>query len=204
MTEAQWNSCTNPQPMLALLRDRVSERKLRLFARACCSAVSSRIECQEHRKALEGLEAMMDGWHANVKQITSIYSTAETPAEYAVYQLSFICRPFRDLRATIPSLASATQQAGFPVESLCALIRCVFGNPFQPALVDPGWLLWNCRTIEALAEVIYDERRFGDLPMLADALEDAGCTNPEILEHCRGSGPHALGCWVLDILLGKM
>ena len=54
-----------------------------------------------------------------------------------------------------------------------------------------------------LAQAIYEERRFGDLPVLADALEEAGCTDADILSHCRGPGPHVRGCWVVDLLLGK-
>jgi hypothetical protein len=54
-----------------------------------------------------------------------------------------------------------------------------------------------------MAQAIYNDRRFSDLPILADALEEAGCTDPDILTHCRGPGPHVRGCWVIDLLLGK-
>jgi hypothetical protein len=54
-----------------------------------------------------------------------------------------------------------------------------------------------------LAQVIYDERRFADLPILADALEEAGCTNTDILDHCRLPGEHVRGCWVVDLILRK-
>ena len=82
-------------------------------------------------------------------------------------------------------------------------LRDIFGNPFRPAPLDPTWLRWNEDTIPRLAQAIYDERRFQDLPILADALEEAGCTSGDILEHCRGPGPHVSGCWVVDLLLGK-
>lgn len=81
-----------------------------------------------------------------------------------------------------------------------ALIKDVFGNPFRPVTVDP---LWQTATVVALAQAIYDERAFDRLPILADALEDAGCTNAAILAHCRGPDLHVRGCWVLDLLLGK-
>jgi hypothetical protein len=84
-----------------------------------------------------------------------------------------------------------------------ALVRCVFGNPFRPATADSAWQGWNDGTIRKLAQAIYDERRFGDLPILADALEDAGCTDADILSHCRQPGPHARGCWPVDLILGK-
>jgi hypothetical protein len=83
---------------------------------------------------------------------------------------------------------------------LCHLIRDIFGNPLHPTAVDPTWLTTN---VVALAQAIYDERAFERMPILADALEDAGCTNDVVLAHCRGPGPHARGCWVVDLLLGK-
>jgi hypothetical protein len=85
----------------------------------------------------------------------------------------------------------------------CSLLRDIFGNPFRPVAIDPAWLKWNDATIPRQAQAIYDERRFADLPILADALEEAGCTNADILEHCRGPGPHVRGCWVVDAMLGK-
>jgi hypothetical protein len=82
-------------------------------------------------------------------------------------------------------------------------IRCIIGNPFRPVRVDPAWLCWHDGVIVQMARSIYDERRFEDLPILADALEEAGCTDPEILAHCRGPGDHVRGCWPVDLILGK-
>ena len=84
------------------------------------------------------------------------------------------------------------------------MMREVFGNPFRPApAIDPSWLAWNGGTVRKLAQAIYDDRAFDRLPVLADALEDAGCNDAELLSLCRGPGPHARGCWALDLLLGK-
>ena len=69
--------------------------------------------------------------------------------------------------------------------------------------LDSRWLAWNGGTIHHLAQAIYDERAFDRLPILADALEDAGCTDAAILDHCRQPGEHVRGCWVVDLLLGK-
>jgi hypothetical protein len=85
----------------------------------------------------------------------------------------------------------------------CRLVRCLFGNPFRPVVPDPVWLRWNDGIIPRLAQGIYHERAFDRLPILADALEEAGCTNPEMLDHCRQPGTHARGCWVVDALLGR-
>src|SRR5262249_59559505 len=78
--------------------------------------------------------------------------------------------------------------------------RCVFGNPSRPPL-EPPWA--RAETVRQMAEVIADEGRFADLPILADALEDAGCSDEDVLMHCRGGGPHGRGCWVLDVVLGR-
>jgi hypothetical protein len=83
------------------------------------------------------------------------------------------------------------------------LVDCLFGNPFRPITIDPAWVAWHDGTVRKLAQAIYDERRFDDLPILADALEEAGCDNADILAHCRQPGEHVRGCWVVDLLLGK-
>lgn len=83
------------------------------------------------------------------------------------------------------------------------LLREILGNPFRASTVAPGWLAWNDRTVVTVAQAIYGERRFEDLPILADALEEAGCDDETILAHCRSPGPHVWGCWVVDLLLGR-
>jgi hypothetical protein len=92
----------------------------------------------------------------------------------------------------------------------CALLRCIFGNPFRPVTVNPAWLAWNGGTVFKLAQAAYENR---DLPsghldtsrlsILADALEEAGCSDADLLAHLRGPGPHCRGCWAVDLILGK-
>jgi hypothetical protein len=85
-----------------------------------------------------------------------------------------------------------------------ALLRDVFGNPFRPPpSIDSRCLYWNDGAVLKLAHIIYDERRFADLPLLADALEEAGCTNADLVAHCCQRGEHEHGCWALELLLGK-
>ena len=81
-----------------------------------------------------------------------------------------------------------------------AVAREVLGNPFRSVAVDPSWLTTNVLT---LAAQMYTARDFSAMPILADALQDAGCGNSDVLSHCRGPGPHVRGCWVVDLLLGK-
>jgi len=88
-------------------------------------------------------------------------------------------------------------------QQILSLVHDIFGNPFRPVALDPSWLAWNDGAIPKLAQAIYDERAFDRLPILADALEEAGCSNQDILGHCREPGPHIRGCWIVDLLLGK-
>jgi hypothetical protein len=83
----------------------------------------------------------------------------------------------------------------------CELMRCLFPNPFRPVSFADSWL---SETVVALASAIYAERAIDRLPILADALEEAGCDHPDILAHCRGTGPHVRGCWVVGLVLGKV
>jgi hypothetical protein len=80
------------------------------------------------------------------------------------------------------------------------LFHDIFPNPFRPVSLDPAWLT---PTVVQLARGIYVDRAFDRLPILADALQDAGCENADVLDHCGGSGPHARGCWAVDLVLGK-
>ena len=80
------------------------------------------------------------------------------------------------------------------------LIREVFGNPFRPITLKPSWLT---STVLALATGIYADKAFDRMPILADALQEAGCDNDDILDHCRHPGEHVRGCWVVDLLLNK-
>jgi hypothetical protein len=82
----------------------------------------------------------------------------------------------------------------------CGLLREVLGNPFRPVVVNPDW---RTEVVLRLANAAYEERAFEGLPVLADALEDAGCSEAAILEHCRGENTHTRGCWVLDLLLDR-
>jgi hypothetical protein len=81
-----------------------------------------------------------------------------------------------------------------------SLLRDIFGNPFRRPHFDPTW---QTSSVVRLAKAIYEERAFDQLPPLADALEEAGCTNADILAHCRQPGLHFRGCWVMDLILGK-
>jgi hypothetical protein len=80
------------------------------------------------------------------------------------------------------------------------LFHDLFPNPFRPVAFD---LAWRTSTAVGLARTMYDSRDFAAMPILADAIEEAGCESPDVLAHCRGGGPHVRGCWVVDLVLGK-
>jgi len=81
-----------------------------------------------------------------------------------------------------------------------AYLRDIFGNPFRPVATDSDW---HTSTVIALAKQMYESRDFSPMPILADALQDAGCDCEDILSHCRGPGLHVRGCWAVDLILGK-
>jgi hypothetical protein len=110
-------------------------------------------------------------------------------------------------RATESTLAfaqAALEAVGLGAASarrpFVALTRDIFGNPFRPVAFDPAW---RTSTVVQLAQGVYESRDFSALPILADALQDAGCEDAELLGHCRGPGPHLRGCWAVDLVLGK-
>jgi hypothetical protein len=82
----------------------------------------------------------------------------------------------------------------------CDWIRDIFGNPFRPVTLSPSW---RTDTALSLARQMYESRNFSAMPILADALQDAGSDSADILDHCRGPGSHVRGCWVVDVVLGK-
>jgi hypothetical protein len=88
--------------------------------------------------------------------------------------------------------------------AMANILRDIFGNAFRPsAPPPPAVLTWNDGTVRRMAQGIYDGREFGRMPILADALLDAGCDDEEVLQHCRQQGAlHTRGCWVIDLLLG--
>jgi hypothetical protein len=100
---------------------------------------------------------------------------------------------------------NSSLDAALELYGYVAILRHVMGPlPFRPLSVNAVWLIWQGGTVPKIAQAVYDDLAFDRLPILADALEEAGCTKAEILDHCRSGGEHVRGCWVVDLLLGKM
>jgi len=217
MTEAEWLACENPRHALDILRavGSLSRRKDRLAAVAGLRHFWAELS-PEQRQAVTAAERYADGeiplpelraaavgvapgmggtLPAAVARVThresahALGSTTELFLSVIVGGAVYTNPPF--------PAARAYAERGQP---MMAVLRCVFGNPFRPVSFDPVWLT---SIVTSLAYGMYDTRDFSAMPILADALQDAGCENPDILGHCRGPGPHVRGCWVVDAVLGK-
>jgi hypothetical protein len=228
MTEAEWLASSSPGAMLAHLRGRAIDRKLRLFAVACCRRFWELLPDGRIREAVEAAERFADGeidaaalgdTHAAAEQAVASPYDPKNVAGGAVLCAAApnVDSPFmqRAVRAVADHAGPHPDEVRAKrIKQECAAssdrLREVFGNPFRPVTIDPAVLTWREGTIPKLAQSVYDERELPSghldhhsLAVLADALEDAGCTSPAILDHCRSEGPHVRGCWVIDMLLGK-
>jgi hypothetical protein len=217
MTESEWLACNEPRPMLEFLRDRTSERKLRLFACACARNVWLKL-CKDSRKAVRAVEDFLDG---EIKAGTLRNATRRSRDEAiqgAVWSPDFnvgidlATAVILGLEACVHVHLTWPRHSHFPSigarrsherRRQTVLLRELVGNPFRPASLYPTGNLMKGSTVVKLAEAIHADRDFERMPVLADALEDAGCTDGDILDHLRGPGPHVRGCWVIDLLLGK-
>lgn len=185
MTAAGWFACEDAGQMLEYLErcGRLPCRRRALLASEVCRAVARLFRGEETLREVVGMfEQRIETW-------------PERAADRA-----------RDVAASLSAGAMKTLREITTNErrELAVRVRDIFGNPFRlPPTLSPAWLQWNDGTVGRIAQAIYDEGRFEDLPILADALEDAGCDNADILAHCRQPGEHVRGCWVVDVLLGK-
>jgi hypothetical protein len=212
MTPEEWDRCNDPMPMLEYLQWEAVPRKLRLLTCACCRGFWDSLS-EAGRRSVEVAERFADRQASagELKAAQGPYYSAVRPDNCA----NFTARPsqsfrryvrpaFLHARWSVGQLAADPQAAeAGEVVAQVGLIREVFGNPFRPVTINAVWLAWHDGAARHLAEAIYAERRFGDLPVLADLLEEAGLTDAALLGHLRGPGPHALGCHALDAVLGK-
>jgi hypothetical protein len=193
MKEAQWLVCANPEPMLAFLKDRLSERKFRLFDVALARLLPphDRAEQDEERgRAIATAELFADG-RASKRKLTAAARCRLGAGYWTVAQGD----AFEAAQRSIDDWYLRDRQA-----ELADLLREIAGNPFRPVALDPSW---RTSDAQALARTIYDERAFERMPILGDALEDAGCTDQASLDHCRRDGHHVRSCWVVDLVLLK-
>jgi hypothetical protein len=208
MTETEWLTGTDPQKMLRFIFRQASHRKLRLFACAWCRHMPYPLPDPRSRTAVAMGECYADGLICEEERLAA-RDAAQLVVENAVAEQQFeLAAGAADARRCIETAKGRivrlehTSFGWLPLQG--QLLREIFGPlPFRPVVISPSIRAWNGSTVVRLAQGIYDERAFDRLPILADALEEGGCTNDEILAHCREPGLHMLGCWVLDLILNK-
>ncbi len=206
MTETEWLLGSNPDDLLGFFSHKASERKRRLFTIACCRRIWNRMD-EPSRIAVEVSERYADH-HATHVDLSSqqdyleILEGIDGWASEAAFLALRRPAPIAEVSAAALLSIEEPQLKNEERRNQVALLRDILGNPFRPLPFDRAWLHWNDQCVVRLARSIYDSHTFGDLPILADALAEAGCTQESILEHCRAPGLHARGCWVVDGILG--
>jgi hypothetical protein len=215
MTEAEWLACRDPDVMLEFLygeasgrhQSQPSRRKVRLFACACCRRAWSSIPDERSRRAVEVAERYADR-RATRRDLALAFLAAKAVnqngnAGFAAMAAAALSgSPAR--AAVQAALAGDVRRWDAERAAQATLVRDIFGNPFHPLpVLDPEWLAWDGGAIAQFARAIYEEAAFDHLPVLADALEKAGCTNADILGHLHRPGPHVRGCCLVDALLAK-
>jgi hypothetical protein len=215
VTEQEWLVCTDPTPMLRFLRGKVSDRKFRLFAVGCCRRIPSYASDPRNKYEIEMAERLADG-------LAGLASKADRrPA--LLNGVSAIHAPQCGSAGSTSAASVATAWVAFSVEGTTnsawqqaydreredqiRLLHDVFANPFRVVSLDAADLT---PSVISLATAAYEERMLPSgqldpqrLAVLADAVEESGCDNVDMLMHLRSPGPHIRGCWVVDLLLAK-
>lgn len=212
MTEEEWLACGDPKTMVTWLSGRITPRKNRLLLLACCRTYPE-VELVELNPALAAAERHIEGvmssdeasWWAEETNRLKTRQVEEQDFEKAALART-VQYIFEEPGVAFPGYLYWHNEYPWPKlkeESdriSCCFIREVL-NPFSSPLVEPSWLTSD---VLALTCGIYEERAFDRMPILADALQDAGCTNEDVFSHCRDANQtHARGCWIVDLLLGK-
>ena len=208
-------------------------RKVRLFAAACCRRAEHLLTDPRSRAALDAIEHYVDGRLTKKRLEKAAYDAGqvtwdldaapENVTDGRMQAASAACSAADDIQDHFTDAAEVASQVASAVGAAAAspdedtdayktaeeieeayqadLIRDIFGNPFRTVTLNPAWLTSD---VLALAQGIYDERAYDRMPILADALQDAGCENDEVLTHCCDQhATHVRGCWVVDLVLGR-
>ena len=212
MTEAEWLAYDSHHLPPAGFGRYISERKLRLFSCGCCRRVWDHLN-EFDRGFIESAERIIDGTEdvldvGRVNEVTQKWNYVGSPPTWMFLGSVFLdrwSRPPTQVQWFIshlfqPGEGQDTAARRSESQSQLVLLRDIAGNPFRPVAFSPEW---RTDTAVTLARQMYESREFSAMPILADALQDAGCDSHDILSHCRSEGPHVRGCWVCDLVLGK-
>jgi hypothetical protein len=226
-TEKKWKLCIEPQWMLWFLGEAATARKVRLFICACCRRAWHLVKDKRLKALLPLLEDLADGklTDREREQAREVADSVRYPKPTNAQQCLGI--EFRDAmgKKYYVGAGFGEYSAGlFGEFAACAfgyaakdsafgkakkaerkmqatLVREIFGNPFRRVKFNPAW---RTTDVKLLAQGIYEEHAFDRMPILADALQDAGCASEDILNHLRDpQAAHVRGCWALDLVLGK-
>jgi len=189
--EQEWLSCNKPEPMLKYLGLKTDVDKLHRFAIACTRFCRDLVQRKEGRWVIEAYQDYLETgrWWSELGAVLGLLRDLNDERSWMGPENR---TPERRAEVAKHCMALRRVQADY--------LRCIFGNPFRPVA-----LVLSCLTptVYAWAEAIKTDRTFTELPILADALEDAGCTSEDILHHCRQPGEHVRSCWALDLGLCK-
>jgi hypothetical protein len=211
MTEAEWSVHDSPVALLAHLNADGYSRKLLLYASALCAlrpelltdvlrhwgaAVEAVLAGEVHPRSLDDLQDRAENESFHLMEHGPVGTRAHYWSLCHVVCCTWINDP-AELDVPAPAGADLAPTRRFAA----SLVRDIFGNPFRPVTFSPEW---RTDTTVSLARTMYEAREFGAMPILADALQDAGCDSEDILSHCRDPKQvHVRGCWVVDLVLDK-
>jgi len=214
LTEEEWFRPIDVERALAFIAPRLSLRRQRLLACAWARAQPAFVDYAYLAEALRLAERLADGVPLAPGIIVPHPPISLGWREYVINEPQFVFRGQRysigdlgglldesiNLAQFVRSLISMSGRRRHPVLPTLQPLRDIVGNPFRAIALDP-----RLRTADTvgLARGIYEDRAFDRMPLLADALMDAGCEDEQVISHCRGGGPHVRGCWVVDLVLGK-
>jgi hypothetical protein len=209
MTPEAWDNETWDRNMIAFLGwdERGFARKHRLYLISLCRHFWKHLDSNTGRPAIEAAELFVEG-HLSSVELRAIHEAHGRA--FVAYASEHGKRSFRTRYMYLMGCAlQASDPAGCRLEAewsptatglTTALLRDIFGHRVRPNSFDP---LWRTSDVIGLARAVYEDRAFERLPVLADALMDAGCADEQVLAHCRSDGLHVRGCWVVDLILGK-
>ncbi len=236
MTEQEWLGCNRIDEMLTFVRDRVSFRKLRLFACAFCrrflhlpslhSCISQALDAAEKFAVGSAKERELLGWHQRLlryhnevgyeppieEALVLVAAMAATETDEEAFFIRLLPGAYNVRIAETKAYLRVAEQPYYEGDNDMEREEAVQANmlrdligvaPFRTVELEPVWKTDRQNLISLMAQSIDDERNYADMPILADVLEEAGCTNNDILQHCRVDAPHVKGCWVVDLLLGR-
>jgi hypothetical protein len=214
MDAAYWLTSESPAGLLhdAKLLKALKPRKSLLFACGCYRLIWDKIRLAGIREAVEKVEERADRKVSQEELSAYRYPRGESPRRsvdwYLQIRLSSLLTPkvipthvAWQVRVALDPEHSERRGKWEHDKPQADLVREIVGNPYRPVKFDRAW---RTAAVTSIALACYEARDFSSLPILADALEDAGCDNEEVLSHCRDAGRfHARGCWVVDLVLGK-